>query len=73
MPTARLKPKSPKTQKATPKRPKAAAAPGSKRPARATQVDTLVREGDFITFSPTGEQLRVAKIEAGQITFEKTT
>jgi len=34
--------------------------------------DTVVKEGDLITFDPTGEQLKVAKIEGGQITFEKT-
>ena len=43
-------------------------------PARASAVrhlDTVVREGTAITFAPTGERLRVAKIEAGKITFEK--
>jgi len=34
-------------------------------------LDTGVREGTAITFAPTGERLRVAKIEAGKITFEK--
>ncbi len=34
-------------------------------------VDTVVREGDLITFGPTGEQVRVARIEGGTITFEK--
>lgn len=35
-------------------------------------IDTVVKEGDLISFDPTGEKLRVAKIEGGQITFEKT-
>jgi hypothetical protein len=30
-----------------------------------------VEVGDVISFDPTGEQLRVSKIENGQITFEK--
>ena len=30
-----------------------------------------VGEGDVISFDPTGEQLRVSKIENGRITFEK--
>jgi hypothetical protein len=34
-------------------------------------LDTVVRVGTAITFAPTGERLRVAKIEEGQITFEK--
>jgi hypothetical protein len=34
-------------------------------------LDTIVRVGTAITFAPTGERLRVAKIEDGQITFEK--
>ena len=32
---------------------------------------TQVAEGDVIRFDPSGEQLRVTKIEDGQITFEK--
>ena len=32
---------------------------------------TQVAEGDVIQFDPTGEQLRVAKVEADRITFEK--
>jgi len=32
---------------------------------------TQVAEGDVIQFDPTGEQLRVTKIEADRITFEK--
>ena len=34
-------------------------------------LDTVVRVGTAITFAPTGERLRVAKIENGEITFEK--
>jgi hypothetical protein len=34
-------------------------------------LDTIVRVGTAITFAPTGERLRVAKIEDGKITFEK--
>jgi hypothetical protein len=33
--------------------------------------NTQVSEGDVIHFDPTGEQLRVTKIEKGRITFEK--
>ena len=36
-----------------------------------THLDAIVRVGTAITFAPTGERLRVAKIENGQITFEK--
>ena len=35
------------------------------------QFDTLVEVGTAITFAPTGEKLRVAKIANGTITFEK--
>jgi hypothetical protein len=43
------------------------------RTARGTthHLDTIVRVGTAITFAPTGERLRVAKIEDGKITFEK--
>lgn len=34
-------------------------------------LDTVVRVGTAITFAPTGERLRVTKIEHGRITFEK--
>lgn len=34
-------------------------------------MDAVVRVGTAITFAPTGERLRVAKIEDGKITFEK--
>ncbi len=47
----------------------------SKRAARVRagvrHLDTVVRVGTAITFAPTGERLRVTKIEAGKITFEK--
>ena len=39
--------------------------------ASTTHLDAIVRVGTAITFAPTGERLRVAKIENGQITFEK--
>jgi hypothetical protein len=35
-------------------------------------VDAVVQEGDLITFAPTGEKVRITKIERGQITFEKS-
>jgi len=44
------------------------------RPARSAGVrhlDAVVRVGTAITFAPTGERLRVTKIEKGEITFEK--
>ncbi len=58
------------------KRHAVAASPASVAPSRAAasrprHFDTVVKVGDRITFDPTGEQLRVAKIENGQITFEK--
>ena len=34
--------------------------------------DAVVGVGTAITFSPTGEQLRVTKIEGKKITFEKS-
>lgn len=33
--------------------------------------DTVVREGDLITFDPTGEQLKITKIDGETITIEK--
>jgi hypothetical protein len=33
--------------------------------------DTMAEVGTAITFAPTGEKLRIAKISAGKITFEK--
>jgi hypothetical protein len=39
--------------------------------ASVTHLDAVVRVGTAITFAPTGERLRVAKIENGKITFEK--
>jgi hypothetical protein len=38
---------------------------------RTTHLDAIVRVGTAITFAPTGERLRIAKIENGKITFEK--
>jgi hypothetical protein len=35
------------------------------------RLDTMVRVGTAITFGPTGERLRVKKIEGNTITFEK--
>lgn len=44
----------------------------SRVPAAAVRhLDAVVRVGTAITFAPTGERLRVAKIEDGKITFEK--
>jgi len=33
--------------------------------------DAVVREGDTIRFDQTGEEIRIAKIESGKITFAK--
>ena len=33
--------------------------------------NTVVREGDMITFDPTGEQLKITKIDGETITIEK--
>ena len=35
------------------------------------QFDAVVKVGTAITFAPTGEKLRITKIEDGRITFEK--
>ncbi len=35
------------------------------------QFDAVVKVGTAITFAPTGEKLRITKIEGGEITFEK--
>jgi hypothetical protein len=35
------------------------------------QFDAVVKVGTAITFAPTGERLRITKIEGGEITFEK--
>ena len=51
--------KSPKTTEAT------------SREDQITRFDTVVREGDMITFDPTGEQLKIAKIDGETITLEK--
>lgn len=56
------------------KNPKAQARPptaGRKPEGDSRLFSTRVVEGDVIRFDPTGEQLRVTKIEKGQITFEK--
>lgn len=45
------------------------AAPAGKAAHRVT--DTVAREGDLITFAPTGEQVRITAIRDGEITFEK--
>ena len=49
------------------------ATPRTKRKAASAHrvFKTTVEEGDLITFDPTGEQLKIAKIERGRITFEK--
>ena len=49
-------------------------APASKPKANrsARVIDAIVEEGDLITFTPTGEQVRITKVEAGRITFEKS-
>jgi hypothetical protein len=53
-------------------KPKPAVKSARRAPASAVRhLDTIVRVGTAITFAPTGERLRVAKIEKGQITFEK--
>jgi hypothetical protein len=35
------------------------------------QFDAVVKVGTAITFAPTGEKVRITKIERGEITFEK--
>ena len=44
---------------------------GASRKGRFNTFDTVVKEGDLITFDPTGEQLKIAKIEGETITVEK--
>lgn len=44
---------------------------GASRKGQSTTFDTVVREGDMITFDPTGEILRIAKIDGETITIEK--
>ena len=64
----------PRAPRAKPKRLAKSARVSSRAPASAAGVrhlDTVVRVGTAITFAPTGERLRVAKIEDGKITFEK--
>ena len=44
---------------------------GTSRKGPINTFDTVVREGDLITFDPTGEILKIAKIEGETITIEK--
>jgi hypothetical protein len=44
---------------------------GTSRKGQFNTFHTVVREGDLITFEPTGEQLKIAKIEGETITIEK--
>lgn len=62
---SRAKPKRTAGVKLAPKSPRRTPASGMR------HLDTIVRVGTAITFAPTGERLRVAKIEDGKITFEK--
>lgn len=57
----------------TKKSKKSIATPPIKRKAASAHrvFKTTVEVGDLITFDPTGEQLKIAKIERGRITFEK--
>lgn len=43
----------------------------SSRKPKTQQFDAVVKVGTAITFAPTGERLRITKIEGGEITFEK--
>lgn len=45
--------------------------PSSPRKPNIQQFDAVVKVGTAITFDPTGERLRITKIEGGEITFEK--
>lgn len=36
------------------------------------QFDAVVKVGTAITFAPTGERVRITKIEGNKITFEKS-
>jgi hypothetical protein len=45
--------------------------PSSARKPNMRQFDALVKVGTAITFAPTGEKVRITKIEGGEITFEK--
>jgi hypothetical protein len=47
-----------------------ASSPASRK-ASVQTFDAVVKVGTAITFAPTGERLRIAKIEGGEITFEK--
>lgn len=44
---------------------------GESRKGQFNTFSTVVREGDLITFDPTGEQLKITKIEGETITIEK--
>jgi len=45
--------------------------PSSSRKTSVQQFDAVVKVGTAITFAPTGERVRITKIEGGEITFEK--
>ena len=45
--------------------------PSGARKASVQQFDAVVKVGTAITFAPTGERVRITKIEGGEITFEK--
>ncbi len=44
---------------------------GKPRPADSFVYNTVVREGDRITFDPTGEELKITRVKDGTITVEK--
>lgn len=48
-----------------------AAASATRAPGNRRVFRTQVAVGDVISFDPTGEELRVTRIEGGRITFEK--
>ncbi len=45
--------------------------PSQKQKERPRKFDALVKVGTTLSFDPTGEKLRITKIEGEQITFEK--
>lgn len=45
--------------------------PSTTRKPSTQQFDAVVKVGTAITFAPTGEKVRITKIEGGEITFEK--
>jgi len=67
--------KSAKSQSPLPRapqvRPRGPAAAASRAPGTRRVFRTQVAVGDVISFDPTGEELRVTRIEGGRITFEK--